>query len=499
MNGSAVNGWHRLVDHLGRCSQRRLLLYLSFFFLATRLAFLAVGVRFDADPLGGYWQYLDPQLLRDDLLRSLFYLHSQPPLFNLFLGLVLKLSPISPTATFQGLFAAAGLICYLSTFALMLRLGTARAVAFCLSTVVVCRPSFILFENWLMYDVPVTALLGLAAVTFAAFASGRSHPAVVHAFFIILGVLCATRSLFHLLFFFLAAALSLAMLPDRRRQVARAATIPAVLLMLLYAKNLVVFGHPGPSSWMGMNLSRIVTSALSADDLDELQQTGQLSLVDSVPPFSPVERYPARYFASPRYPGVPAVADRFKSTGSVNYNHEAYLEISRDYFSDATRILSRRPDIYLHGMAKAWYNYFKPQTELDHVSRNRQRLRIYIAWCEPLLHGRLPGVLEYGGQAKPIYLFPTLGVPLLLLYALASIVGSKDRKGSLKAPPRRILAFLTLTILYTALVGNSLEVWENQRFRFYADPFVAVILASALTAFFKERRQRAGHATPRSR
>ena len=37
-------------------------------------------------------QYLDPLLLKSDLLKSLFYLHSQPPIFNLFLGIVLKLS-----------------------------------------------------------------------------------------------------------------------------------------------------------------------------------------------------------------------------------------------------------------------------------------------------------------------------------------------------------------------------------------------------------------------
>ena len=44
----------------------------------------------DPDPLTWYWQYIEPALLKERLLESLFYLHSQPPLFNLLLGLTFK-------------------------------------------------------------------------------------------------------------------------------------------------------------------------------------------------------------------------------------------------------------------------------------------------------------------------------------------------------------------------------------------------------------------------
>ena len=62
-------------------------------FAVSRLAAWAAGVRFDASILTWYWQFLDVELLRHDLARSLWYLHAQPPLFNLFLGSVLKLAP----------------------------------------------------------------------------------------------------------------------------------------------------------------------------------------------------------------------------------------------------------------------------------------------------------------------------------------------------------------------------------------------------------------------
>jgi len=41
------------------------------------------GVRFAQDDLRTAWHLIDAELLRTDLLNSLFYLHAQPPLLNL--------------------------------------------------------------------------------------------------------------------------------------------------------------------------------------------------------------------------------------------------------------------------------------------------------------------------------------------------------------------------------------------------------------------------------
>ena len=59
-------------------------------FITTRVLFYGLGGRFIAQPVGFAMQYLDPQLLQNDLQQSLLYLHIQPPLFNLFLGIVLN-------------------------------------------------------------------------------------------------------------------------------------------------------------------------------------------------------------------------------------------------------------------------------------------------------------------------------------------------------------------------------------------------------------------------
>ena len=49
------------------------------------------GMFYVMTPLNYFWQILDPQWLQYDLLRSLIYLHSQPPLFNALVGIGLGL------------------------------------------------------------------------------------------------------------------------------------------------------------------------------------------------------------------------------------------------------------------------------------------------------------------------------------------------------------------------------------------------------------------------
>src|SRR6185503_21391898 len=59
-------------------------------FVVSRFVYFRAGVRFNARTLHWLFQYIEVDLLRHDLVRSLWYLHAQPPLFNLYLGLVLK-------------------------------------------------------------------------------------------------------------------------------------------------------------------------------------------------------------------------------------------------------------------------------------------------------------------------------------------------------------------------------------------------------------------------
>ena len=133
-------------------------------FVISRLIFHMVGIRFDMTPLDWYPQYIDPPLLRERLLESTYYLHSQPPLFNLFMGAVLKLFPGREAIAFGMAYRALGLALAVSMFLLMRRMRIRTAIAFPLTIAFLLSPPCILFESRLFYAYPLTTFLCVAAI-----------------------------------------------------------------------------------------------------------------------------------------------------------------------------------------------------------------------------------------------------------------------------------------------------------------------------------------------
>ena len=120
-------------------------------FTASRLIFISNGGAFVEKPLAFAMQYLDPQLLKSDLIESLFYLHSQPPLFNLFLGIVLKLSEIS-SLSYQLFFNTAGAVITLSSYGILIYLGINWIISLFITIVFMLNPTLILYEHLLYYS-----------------------------------------------------------------------------------------------------------------------------------------------------------------------------------------------------------------------------------------------------------------------------------------------------------------------------------------------------------
>ena len=122
------------------------------------------GVTFDASTLPGTWQFLDESLLVNDLGRSLWYLHAQPPAFNLFLGIVLKLAARHAALVFHFAYVAMGWALCSGVFRLAEMVGATRPVAIGAALLVTVSPSFVLYEHWLFYTLPEAALLMWMAI-----------------------------------------------------------------------------------------------------------------------------------------------------------------------------------------------------------------------------------------------------------------------------------------------------------------------------------------------
>ncbi|MCG3198941.1 MAG: hypothetical protein GHCLOJNM_03448 [bacterium] len=466
------------------------------FLLSRALCFLA-GVRFDPTPLPFYWQYIEPDLLREDLLRSLAHLHGQPPLFNLFLGVVLKVFPGREELAFSGAFRVLGLLVTLGGYALMIRLGASTRAATLAAGMFAISPANILYENWLFYPIPVAFLLVAAALCLHRF---LLHRAALDALFFFLVTACVslTWSFFHLLWLLASLVLLVGVLRSARRKLVLAALAPLLLACLWYGKNLVMHGQFSASAWMGMNFARIATIQIPKPERQALVDSGELTPLAMIHPFSPLRAY-EELIEKPPHTGLPLLDRERKKSGADNLHHLAYIEISRGYARDALSLVTRHPSAYARGIRNSFLLFFRPSDDYDQVAENRRRLGGWPRLYDFVVLGQIlnqPPNFDLDTHESSGYLARmvfSLGLLWMVAYSMsirwAWRIWRRSGRGSRRALADRItLGWMGGNLVYVFLVGNLTEFGENQRFRFVVDPFVWVFLAVHVSSWLSPSR-----------
>ncbi len=478
-------------------SIRRTLLLLLAAMLVVRGIAYAAGVGFWDMGLTA-WQLLPTHLLRDDLWRSVWYLHSQPPLFNLLTGVLLKIAPSEAAFTILArlLYLGVGILMIVLLFRLLLRLDVPLPLAGVVAGGFAIAPATILFENLYTYDYLSAVLLVVAAYTLHRYASDHA-PRDGVLFFAALAGVCLMRSLYHLAWLLVVVALVWWLLPRVRRRTLYVAALPVLLVAAVYGKNLLVFGSFGASSWLGMNVWRIASFGMPRSAREQLVQQGVLSPVAQEPAFRPLAIYASLLPATPPT-GIPALDEPGDAT-HPNLNHLAYRQIAQHYLHDSLTLLRQQPQHYREGLLAAATFYFYPPSDFYffYYQRNRAALGPYDRFVNRYLllqrnyhDEQQRGVFHAQLLARTKPRLPTVAVlhdvsltllvllPLLVAYGTV-LVGHEWRHAGV-TPQVVLLLFILLTIAYTTVLGNLLEVGENNRFRFTIDPLYTLLFALLL-------------------
>jgi hypothetical protein len=446
-----------------------------------------VGIEFDGSPLGWFWQYIDPKLLLEDPWRSLYYHHTQPPLFNVYLAAVLQFSAGDPSFLFWLSYLGLGLVLHGSIYAILAALGVRCWLAVAAPIFFALSPASILYENWLFYTYPLATLLIAAALSLHRLASHGFRVRDALLFFSLLSAVALTRSLFHLAWILFFTGLTLYVAGAQRRRLLPAALVALTLVFAVYFKNWIEFGSFSTSSWLGMNLARLATESIPPEEREDLERQGIISAVSLVPPFSFLKKYPVD-FRQPEFRNRrglvdhPVLIDPVKSTRAVNLNHLAYIEISKRYRADALTLIRRDPKRYLGSLANGWLLFTLPPSENSFLERNRKRLSSWDEIWNTTVYGvasafRSDVVAQDLNDREYLqYRVSYFWVSLTLVsLVLAVYRGVKDfRRGE---PGHGLcLLYLSLTILYVAVVGNALDYRENNRMRFMIEPMITVLI-----------------------
>ena len=429
------------------------------FVLSELLAYF-LGVRFTVQTLDSLYQYLDPVLLRSDLLQSLLYLHAQPPLFNLFLGLVLKLFPQSYAAVFGALYGFIALCVLIGMAWLMRKLQVPDGITVALCLFFALSPAFPVYRHWLFYTFPVAALLLGSAIALLRFLeTERRWPLLM--FLSCVTAVMLTRSVFHPLWL-IVVLVSLLPFVRNRKRIAGACLVPLLIMNVWFLKNTVLVGSYSSSTWLGLSLTK--RWPLSQQQVAKLKSDDLLPQFWGRRPFQEPNYYvPFGFFGESEY-GHAAIGKHYKSNGEPNFNHRDYVSISDALFDADLDLIHNFPGHYFRRIVTSFILFLQPGPNSVHflVDYDFDRIHRYRdLWTQYLFFG--------GKVERPIQMLAPPMNLWVILFPLVLCVALREK-------PRGLFLYMLVTILWVTMVTSLIEIGENDRMRWEIEPFLVILI-----------------------
>lgn len=423
-----------------------------------------------------YWQTLPYGLLRAELLPSIWYLHSQPPLYNLVGGLLIVIFGQGHLEALHYVHALLGALSCGMLYVIAEQASGSRPLALIIGLAAVFNPALILYEGYLLYTLLTTFWIILLLFWLALYRESR-RSAYLYAFVLSANLLVLTRSLYHPIF--LLAILGLVALLAERRRILVIAVLICALGFGWAIKNTIQFGFFGTSSWGGLNLWRSVSAAYDDSELAALAMAGIIDpLLISHGPFTLPSSYTA--FGFDRQGAVAAL-------NNDDYHNINMPDIAAVYGASAGRLLLLEPDRYFDQIAHNYTLLACPSTRYKHMAFNAPKIAPLVAVYEDVFYAaglfealRVPSGDNIYACSALHYVIPAG----LLAYGLALLAATRYDLRDVRAFIRRdsVMVGMALVIGYTAFVGSVFEVSENVRFKF---PVELPLWAFTLTLLYR--------------
>ena len=416
-----------------------------------------------------FWQNAPVDLLRTQLLATLAHLHAQPPLFNLWSGLLAKLFYPRHLQALHAANILLGTLLPGMFYLASVQLLRHRSLAFALSLFLALHPSLFLYEAYILYTLPSAFLVTAGAFCLSWHRATRSTIAL-HSFVITLNLLVLTRSIYQVVLLPPALALVFVLSAAHRRK--RTLLVAAAICLFSVgwcAKNLVSFGSFATSSWSGMGLWRIAAADYYPDELRNLSSAGTLdSMVVEHAAFSNPSKY--RPFGFDRSSSVPLLA----RDDLHNVNIPA---ISQVYGTNAVRLILHNPFRYGRSLYRSYLKFCRPSSQFKHLQTNAARMGYHEILYSQFFQGGLlmsMGDTNYGS-------FLLFLLPLSLVLYLRQLLILKDQKSlSSIAEDEATLLWCFAIITYTAAISCAFEWGEQDRFKFLVEPLVWIFIPAVL-------------------
>lgn len=419
--------------------------------------------------------FLDPVILKTNLLQGLYYLHAQPPMFNLFLGILLKLDPyLSINFLAPAIYFCLGLFLCLGSFLLLKILGASEKLAFVGALAVMFFPSLIQSERWLEFFYPVTAgVLALALLVYYFVKTRRLS--YFFWFFFIMAAMVLTWGFYHLLAWMIPLMVLAGLLvyklnlPNKKYYF----LIMLVFFLLgssIYVKNYIQYGMFTSSTWQGFNITGII-HYVKKPEIQALVDKKVVTPLALIPRLLGPSVYYNYYHLTPKS-GNDALDNLYKSSGSINFNNWIYPLASKESQSNTLKILVRYPGRYFMSVANEAYVFFGffQYREFDNFKN----------WGSARVHTTLDKIL-FDITAYPLPLVMCLLFVSVVYWLVKKLKMGVNFKAEI--PERQaeyvLIVFIFIVIMYTFGLAICAESGEANFLRVSIDPlFVSLAVLS---------------------
>jgi hypothetical protein len=443
-------------------------------FVISRIVLSWSKVEMNTDSINVYWQYLSVDSLQNNLLKGVWYNHTQPPVFNLFLGGILKLFGDRAAFIFPFIFKLITIINVVVLYKCLNMLVSEARISLVLSLVYLLSPATMILENELFYTTFITMLLLLSSYNLLHFKSKQSY---LHAwgFLLPLAIACLTRSMYNIIWLFVIAVVVIIYF---RKTAFKTLAVVSVFCILLtaswYIKNYLIFEKFTTSTWLGMNLARnVFHDQVSVDS----------SRIEAIEPFSKISVY--KPFIAGRleekYAGLndKELLNEFKNGGHVNENHINYIEVSEKYAEASKKYVMSHPAAYIKNVLQSAIIFFVPATRYPLAEEQSRKIKYYdLIYSFNLSH------FAKGKEERRIAMVIS-AIPKIILYVFTFsfiLIGVKrNRQISV------LNLFIVLTFLYVFVISSCMEHYENMRFRFEIEPLFLLLVAQVIATKFKQK------------
>jgi hypothetical protein len=405
------------------------------------------------------WQMLPSEVLQHHLLQGIWFLHAQPPLYNLLGGIAYKLFYPHHCAALQWLNIGLGSLASAMIYTICKAVFKNRIMSFCTALFLAFNPAVFLYEANALYDFMCLFLIILSGYCLIRYCQKRTAGALI-GFCAGVNALILTRSLYNIILL-VPLALLLCIITGRRAKKSLVVfSLFGMLSVGWYAKNAVMFGFFGSSSWLGMNLFNQVSFHLWPR---QMAQAGCDPLVIDKGVFLELSDYAPYGFTATS--GVPSLA------GNDMHNVNI-IAISNVYLKNSLRLIRRYPVHYLKNMLHGYFIFCKPSTRMYDLTEYVVKIGIPVGAWE-WLEGRIDWPWCAWTTNAVIFL------PLSLILICLLLMHEKRRTAARWYEVLRTNAavvYIVIMVCYTTTISSMFELWENNRFKFPVEQFIWILV-----------------------